>query len=103
VRCNSSYLGYQTPSLPALRARLEQEQAALLADGIHLIVVQGADGSLVVGDSHHYADAPDPFQPREVDDRILQEFAAVIKIFQKAPQRTLAARHQVTKAVQSLA
>ena len=24
-----------------------------LADGIHLIVVQGADGSLVVGDSHH--------------------------------------------------
>ena len=27
------YLGYQTPSLPALRARLEQEQAALLADG----------------------------------------------------------------------
>ena len=72
------YLGYQTPSLPALRARLEQEQAALLADGIHLIVVQGADGSLVVGDSYHYADAPDPFQPREVDDRILQEFAAVI-------------------------
>jgi glycine/D-amino acid oxidase-like deaminating enzyme len=66
--------------LPALRARLEAEQAALLADGIHLIVVQGADGSLVVGDSHHYADSPDPFQPRDVDDRILSELSAVLDL-----------------------
>jgi FAD dependent oxidoreductase TIGR03364 len=72
------YLGYAgAPSLPALRARLEAEQAAHLADGIHLIVVQSADGSLVVGDSHHYDPSPDPFQPRAVDDRILDEFAAV--------------------------
>ncbi len=35
------YLGYAAaPSLPALRARLEEEQAAWLADGIHLIAVQ---------------------------------------------------------------
>ncbi len=72
------YLGYQGPGLPALRTRLEAEQAPLLADGIHLIVVQDADGSLVVGDSHHYADTHDPFQPREVDDRMLSEFAAVL-------------------------
>ena len=73
------YLGYQVaPSLPLLRARLEQEQAAWLADGIHLIAVRGADGSLVVGDSHHYAATPDPFQPRDVDDRILTELSAVL-------------------------
>jgi FAD dependent oxidoreductase TIGR03364 len=73
------YLGYQVaPSLPALRARLEQEQAAWLADGIHLIAVRGADGSLVVGDSHHYAATPDPFQPRDVDDRILAELSALL-------------------------
>jgi FAD dependent oxidoreductase TIGR03364 len=71
------YLGYQGPRLPALRARLEAEQAAHLADGIHLIAVQHADGSLVVGDSHHYDATPDPFQPRAVDDRMLEEFAAV--------------------------
>lgn len=71
------YLGYQGPRLAALRARLEAEQAALLADGIHLIAVQHADGSLVVGDSHHYDATPDPFQPRAVDDRMLAEFAAV--------------------------
>jgi glycine/D-amino acid oxidase-like deaminating enzyme len=63
-----------------LRARLEAEQGALLADGIHLIAVQGADGSLVVGDSHHYADSPDPFQPRDVDDGILSELSAVLDI-----------------------
>jgi FAD dependent oxidoreductase TIGR03364 len=73
------YLGYAgAPSLPALRARLEAEQAEWLADGIHLIAVQSADGSLVVGDSHHYAPTPDPFQPREVDDRILAELSAVL-------------------------
>jgi D-hydroxyproline dehydrogenase subunit beta len=75
------YLGYAgSPSLPALRARLEAEQGPWLADGIHLIAVQGADGSLVVGDSHHYADTPDPFQPREVDDRILAELSATLAV-----------------------
>jgi FAD dependent oxidoreductase TIGR03364 len=75
------YLGYEAaPSLPALRARLERERAAWLADGIHLIAVRGADGSLVVGDSHHYAATPDPFQPREVDDRILAELSAVLDL-----------------------
>ncbi len=75
------YLGYaDCPSLPALRARLQAEQAAWLADGIHLIAVQGADGSLVVGDSHHYVATPDPFQPRAVDDRMLAELSATLSI-----------------------
>ncbi len=75
------YLGYEVAaSLPRLRARLEHEQAAWLADGIHLIAVRGADGSLVVGDSHHYAATPDPFQPRDVDDRILAELSAVLDL-----------------------
>ena len=73
------YLGYKdSPSLPKLRAKLEADSAAQLADGIHLIVVQSADGSLVVGDSHHYSDSPDPFQPEAVDQRILDEFKAVL-------------------------
>ncbi len=71
------YLGYHGPRLPALRKRLEAEQPAHLADGIHLIAVQHDDGTLVVGDSHHYDPTPDPFQPRAVDDRMLEEFQAV--------------------------
>jgi hypothetical protein len=36
--------------------------------------VQSDDGSLVVGDSHHYADLPGPFAPAEAEACILDEF-----------------------------
>ena len=53
------------------------EQSAHIEHGVHLIVVRGADGSLVVGDSHHYAATPDPFAPVEVDELILDEYSHV--------------------------
>ena len=58
------YAGYAAlPEAAALQRRLAAEQGAQLANGVHLIVVQSADGSLVVGNSHHYATTPDPFAP----------------------------------------
>ena len=70
------YAGYAAlPEAAALRARLEADQAEHLAHGIHLIVVQSADGSLVVGDSHHYAATPDPFADARIDALILEEYA----------------------------
>ena len=54
------------PSCPRRRrssARLQAEQPEHLAHGVHLIAVQSEDGSLVVGDSHHYGATPDPFAP----------------------------------------
>jgi FAD dependent oxidoreductase TIGR03364 len=75
------YRGYaDCASLPALRARLRAEQPEEIANGVHLIVVQGADGSLVVGDSHHYGPTPDPFQPEHVDALILREAQAVLDL-----------------------
>lgn len=72
------YQGYAgLPQAVALRARLDAEQADHLAHGVHLIVVQGADGDLIVGDSHHYGPTPDPFASEAVDRLILDEFAAV--------------------------
>lgn len=72
------YLGYaELPEAAALKARLVAEQSAQLEHGVHLIVARSADGSLVVGDSHHYAATPDPFAPTFVDDLILQEYSAV--------------------------
>jgi FAD dependent oxidoreductase TIGR03364 len=72
------YQGYaDLPQATALRARLQAEQADHLAHGVHLIVVQSADGELVVGDSHHYGPTPDPFASEAVDRLILDEFAAV--------------------------
>jgi FAD dependent oxidoreductase TIGR03364 len=73
------YAGYsKLPEAAPLRARLEAEQGEHLKHGVHLIVVQSADGSLIVGDSHHYAATPDPFADARVDDLILEEFAAAM-------------------------
>ena len=75
------YAGYAAlPPAAALKARLALEQAEHVRHGIHLIVVQSADGSLVVGDSHQYAPAPDPFGSAAVDALILEEFRAALGI-----------------------
>lgn len=81
------YEGYAAlPEAAAVRARLEADQAAALEHGVHLIVAQNADGSLVVGDSHHYAATPDPFSRSDVDALILDEFA---KVFGQVPPPVL--------------
>lgn len=75
------YRGYaDLPAAAALKARLEEEQPAQLEHGVHLIVVQSADGTLVVGDSHHYAATPDPFAHQHVDELMLAEFRAALGI-----------------------
>ena len=75
------YEGYAAqPGAAALRERLEAEAGDALAHGVHLIIVQSADGSLVVGDSHHYAATPDPFAPAEVESIILREARALLAL-----------------------
>jgi D-hydroxyproline dehydrogenase subunit beta len=72
------YLGYaELPPAKTLRARIEAEQRDHIDAGVHLIAVRSADGTLVVGDSHHYAATPDPFAPAAVDDLILDEYSHV--------------------------
>jgi FAD dependent oxidoreductase TIGR03364 len=61
----------------ALAARLRNEQPAHLDNGVHLITVRSQDGSLVLGDSHHYGPSPDPFGSAHIDDLILDEYAAL--------------------------
>ncbi len=75
------YLGYaDLPQAEALKRRLDAEMADKRENGVHLIVTQSADGSLVVGDSHHYATTPDPFACDAVDRLILDEFDAVLDL-----------------------
>jgi D-hydroxyproline dehydrogenase subunit beta len=75
------YLGFSAlPAAAALKARLAAEQPQHLSAGVHLIVVQSADGSLIVGDSHAYAATPDPFSQQLIDDLILEEFRAALGI-----------------------
>jgi FAD dependent oxidoreductase TIGR03364 len=73
------YRGYaDLPESAGLRTVLERERSAHLAAGIHLIVVQNADGSLIVGDSHHYHASPEPFAAHEVEELILDEAQATL-------------------------
>ena len=75
------YLGYANlPEAAPLRARLQAEQAQHLEHGVHLIVAQSADGSLVVGDSHHYGAAPEPFAMEEVDQLILRHLRSTLNL-----------------------
>jgi D-hydroxyproline dehydrogenase subunit beta len=75
------YRGYaDLPAAAPLKARLAAEQPLQLEHGVHLIVVQSADGSLIVGDSHHYAATPDPFSRQAVDALILEEFRLALGI-----------------------
>jgi D-hydroxyproline dehydrogenase subunit beta len=75
------YHGYaDLASAEPVKARLATEQPAHLKNGVHLIVVQSADGSLVVGDSHHYGTTPDPFLQQAVDELILSEFSVALGI-----------------------
>ncbi|MDP9901791.1 TIGR03364 family FAD-dependent oxidoreductase [Variovorax ginsengisoli] len=75
------YHGYsKLPEAAALLAQLQQEEAESLAHGIHLIVVQSADGSLVVGDSHHYGPVLEPFADQRVDELILAHLDRALKL-----------------------
>jgi glycine/D-amino acid oxidase-like deaminating enzyme len=75
------YAGYAAlPEAAALRERLGADEPDSLADGIHLIAVQSADGTLVVGDSHHDDDSPWPFARDDVDERILRQLRATLRL-----------------------
>jgi FAD dependent oxidoreductase TIGR03364 len=70
------YRGYaDLPSARALEAKLRAEQPSHYDNGVHLIVTQGADGGLIVGDSHHYDALPGPFAPADAERDILDEYA----------------------------
>jgi FAD dependent oxidoreductase TIGR03364 len=73
------YRGYAAlPEARALEAKLRAAHPQAYEHGVHLIVAQGADGGLIVGDSHHYADLPGPFAPAEAEAAILDEYARAI-------------------------
>jgi len=77
------YGGYAAlPEAAALREQLEEEAGESLAHGIHLIAVQSADGTLVVGDSHHTFATPEPFADEGVDRLILAHLREAVQLQQ---------------------
>ncbi|HKD49042.1 MAG TPA: TIGR03364 family FAD-dependent oxidoreductase [Rhizomicrobium sp.] len=70
------YRGYAAlPEARELEIKLRREQPRHFENGVHLIVAQGSDGGLIVGDSHHYDRLPAPFASVSAELDILDEYA----------------------------
>lgn len=75
------YAGYcEMPASNLLKRQLETECEEALGNGIHLIIVQSADGTLVVGDSHHYGQVVEPFASAAVEQIILREMQSILNL-----------------------
>lgn len=59
------------PSMNELRAFHAQKWPSQVANGIHVLVAQHADGTLTVGDSHEYGEMTSTYRSDEVDEAIL--------------------------------
>jgi FAD dependent oxidoreductase TIGR03364 len=68
------------PSLPALRARFEDERPDLLAVDMNLMFTQLPDGDLLIGDTHDRAVTHAPFADERVDDLLLAETAELLGV-----------------------
>lgn len=75
------YLGWsELPEAKALKERIVIEMPEYVENGIHLIVVQSANGSLVVGDSHHYGSSENVFASEKIEQLIIQLLYRVLSI-----------------------
>jgi len=75
------YLGWsELPEAKALKERIAKEMPEYVKEGIHLIVVQSADGSLVVGDSHRYGSSEDVFASERIEQLIIKLMYQVLNI-----------------------
>lgn len=76
------------PTLPSLVRRLDADFAEYHRFGIHVMVSQNQAGELILGDSHEYAEAIEPFDKTRIDDLIL----AYLRTFIDIPDLAIAAR-----------
>ena len=67
-------------TLPALRARLEQDYAEHLALGIHVMASRNQRNELVLGDSHVYGNDITPFDSDKIESLILKYLYARVDL-----------------------
>jgi D-hydroxyproline dehydrogenase subunit beta len=76
------------PTLPTLKRRFATECPAFDRYGIHVMASQNGRGELVLGDSHEYDEAIEPFDREEIDALILN----YLRGFLNAPALRIASR-----------
>lgn len=79
VLTGSSLLRYgglaSMPSADLVRAAFLEQQPELLEVGLNLMLTQRPDGSVVLGDTHHYERTSSPFEDEPVAELVLREGA----------------------------
>ncbi|MET9629160.1 FAD-dependent oxidoreductase [Lentzea sp. NPDC006480] len=68
------------PSTQLVRERLTNDHPELVEAGLNLMFTQLPDGSLTIGDTHHYSRTVDPYRPEDLDDLVLTETARLLGV-----------------------
>jgi hypothetical protein len=71
-----------------LRQRIHEELPAHVKYGIHVMAAQNHLGEVVIGDSHEYDEAIEPFDKVEIDQLILDYLRGLVRL----PDWTIAER-----------
>jgi D-hydroxyproline dehydrogenase subunit beta len=75
------------PSLPAVQERIAREMPAYDRYGIHVMAAQNGKGEVIIGDSHEYQEAIEPFDKSQIEELIL----SYLNTFLEAPGLQIAA------------
>jgi FAD dependent oxidoreductase TIGR03364 len=67
-------------TLAAVRERVAAEMPAMVRYGIHVMASQNRSGEVVIGDSHEYDDAIEPFDKSAIDDLILNYLHGIVHL-----------------------
>lgn len=68
------------PSTQHVRERLTNDHPELVEAGLNLMFTQLPDGSLTIGDTHHYSRTVEPYRPEHLDDLVLTETARLLGV-----------------------
>ena len=68
------------PTLPALKQRVAEETPYFDCYGIHVLVSQNGAGEVILGDSHLYGDAIEPFDNPHIDALVLEYLNTFLRI-----------------------